>query len=134
MPIYEYRCTSCRHTFEVIQKLSDAPVATCAHCSGPLEKLFSRTSFHLKGGGWFNNDYGASQTQSLAGKETKDRNDAKGKDSKAKDSEGADSKGKDSKAKDSEGADSKGKDSKASDTGSGSSGGACGSGACGCSG
>jgi len=88
MPIYEYRCTTCRHTFEVIQKLSDAPVATCAQCSGKLEKLVSRTSFHLKGGGWFINDYGASPSQESSGKENKG-----GKEPKAGDAASAPSKG-----------------------------------------
>jgi|SRR6516162_2676170 putative FmdB family regulatory protein len=62
MPIYEYRCTSCGHTLEVIQKLSDAPITKCTECSGPLEKLVSRTAFLLKGGGWFNEGYGGSKS------------------------------------------------------------------------
>ena len=57
MPIYEYRCTSCGEAVEVIQKLSDKPLGKCPRCSGKLEKLISRTSFHLKGGGWFGEDY-----------------------------------------------------------------------------
>ena len=57
MPIYEYRCTKCGRTFETIQKMSDAPLETCEACSGPLEKLFSRTSFHLAGGGWYKSGY-----------------------------------------------------------------------------
>lgn len=61
MPIYEYRCTSCGHTLEVIQKLSDAPLTKCTECSGRLEKLVSRTAFLLKGGGWFNEGYGGSK-------------------------------------------------------------------------
>jgi len=77
MPIYEYRCASCRQTFEVIQKFSDPPVTTCAHCSGPLEKLVSRTSFHLKGGGWFNSAYGASPAEDAGGKTEKEKTDGK---------------------------------------------------------
>ncbi|HEX6852199.1 MAG TPA: FmdB family zinc ribbon protein [Candidatus Polarisedimenticolaceae bacterium] len=57
MPIYEYRCTKCGRTFETIQKMSDAPLETCEACSGPLEKLFSRTSFQLAGGGWYSSGY-----------------------------------------------------------------------------
>ena len=57
MPIYEYRCTKCGRTFETMQKMSDAPLDTCEACSGPLEKLFSRTSFHLAGGGWYSSGY-----------------------------------------------------------------------------
>ncbi len=60
MPIYEYRCTACGQEFEVIQKLSDRPLRKCKECNGKLEKLLSRTSFRLKGGGWFVNDYSGS--------------------------------------------------------------------------
>jgi len=33
MPIYEYRCTSCGHTLEVIQKINDKPLKKCTECS-----------------------------------------------------------------------------------------------------
>ena len=59
MPIYEYRCKSCGHTLEVIQKHGDKPPGTCTKCSGTLEKLISRSAFLLKGGGWYNEGYGA---------------------------------------------------------------------------
>jgi putative FmdB family regulatory protein len=62
MPLYEYRCKSCGHTFEVIQKFSDRPLRTCRECSGPVEKLISRSSFQLKGGGWFIGDYSKSKS------------------------------------------------------------------------
>jgi putative FmdB family regulatory protein len=62
MPLYEYRCKACGHTFEVIQKHSDRPLKKCDDCSGPLEKLISRSSFQLKGGGWFISDYSKSKT------------------------------------------------------------------------
>ena len=28
MPLYEYQCDACAHRFEVIQKYSDAPIAS----------------------------------------------------------------------------------------------------------
>ena len=59
MPIYEYRCTSCGHTLEVIQKFDDKPLKKCTECSGALEKLISRSAFQLKGGGWYSEGYGA---------------------------------------------------------------------------
>jgi putative FmdB family regulatory protein len=58
MPIYEYRCTSCGHTLEVIQKYNDAPLTKCVECAGKLEKLISRSAFLLKGGGWYSEGYG----------------------------------------------------------------------------
>ncbi len=62
MPIYEYRCTACGHTLEVIQKLNDKPLKKCTECSGALEKLISRSAFQLKGGGWYNEGYGGTGT------------------------------------------------------------------------
>lgn len=57
MPIYEYKCKKCGKEFEVIQKFSDKPVAECIECKGPVEKLISQSSFHLKGDGWYATDY-----------------------------------------------------------------------------
>lgn len=57
MPIYEYRCTKCGHLIEIIQKLSDRPLRKCPECTGRLEKLVSRASFQLKGGGWYSEGY-----------------------------------------------------------------------------
>jgi putative FmdB family regulatory protein len=58
MPLYEYRCESCQHQFEVIQKFSDAPIAVCPQCSaGPVVKLLSSPAFQFKGSGWYITDY-----------------------------------------------------------------------------
>ena len=58
MPIYEYRCQDCHHEFERMQKFSDPPVAECPTCAGAVQKLISRSAFHLKGSGWYVTDYG----------------------------------------------------------------------------
>ncbi len=60
MPIYEYACTKCGHQLEVMQKISDKPLTRCPECRGKLEKLFSQTSFKLKGSGWYVTDYSKS--------------------------------------------------------------------------
>ncbi|HXG91769.1 MAG TPA: FmdB family zinc ribbon protein [Blastocatellia bacterium] len=57
MPIYEYICEKCGSHIEVLQKVSDAPLKRCQKCRGRLEKIVSRTSFQLKGGGWYVTDY-----------------------------------------------------------------------------
>jgi len=57
MPIYEYRCKSCGHAFEVIQRHGDPQLRKCRACSGRLEKLISQSAFHLKGGGWYSEGY-----------------------------------------------------------------------------
>ncbi len=58
MPIYEYRCRKCGKVTEVMQKIADPPLRRCPKCSGRVQKLISRTSFQLKGGGWFAEGYG----------------------------------------------------------------------------
>ncbi len=58
MPIYEYECTACAHNFEVIQRMSDAPLADCPACAAPkLRKKLSASAFHLKGSGWYQTDF-----------------------------------------------------------------------------
>ncbi|GMR04740.1 MAG: zinc ribbon domain-containing protein [Thermodesulfobacteriota bacterium] len=58
MPIYEYKCADCGKVFEALQKFSDHPLEACVHCSGKnIEKLISRSSFVLKGSGWYKTDY-----------------------------------------------------------------------------
>lgn len=57
MPIYEYRCRKCGQTIEVMQRMNARPLRKCRNCSGRLEKLISRSSFALKGGGWYSEGY-----------------------------------------------------------------------------
>ena len=57
MPIYEYRCEQ-GHTFEVMQRMSDDPVAACETCSAPVERVFHPVAVHFKGSGFYNTDYG----------------------------------------------------------------------------
>ena len=57
MPMYEYECSRCQKVHEVIQKFSDAPLEACPDCQGALTKLMSRSSFSLKGSGWYSTDY-----------------------------------------------------------------------------
>lgn len=57
MPIYEYRCEACSHTFEAIQKMTDAPVTTCVLCGGPVQRLLSAPGLVFKGTGWYVTDY-----------------------------------------------------------------------------
>jgi putative FmdB family regulatory protein len=57
MPVYEYKCTQCKEEFEVNQRIADAPLTTCTSCGGELKKLITKTSFVLKGSGWYVTDY-----------------------------------------------------------------------------
>ena len=57
MPIYEYKCSKCGHISEAWQKFSDQPLNTCELCGGPVRKIISQNTFHLKGSGWYVTDY-----------------------------------------------------------------------------
>lgn len=61
MPIYEYECLQCKHSFEIMRKFNDALLTTCPICDGKLKKLISNTSFVLKGNGWYLTDYASTE-------------------------------------------------------------------------
>ncbi len=68
MPIYEYLCEKCEHEFEREQRITDPPVKTCPKCrSRKVTKLISRTSFVLKGGGWYNDLYSSAKKDAKGG-------------------------------------------------------------------
>ncbi len=68
MPVYEYICESCEKVTEEMQKFSDAPLTDCEACGakGKLRKLISRSSFALKGTGWYTTDYKRSSAPKAA--------------------------------------------------------------------
>jgi putative FmdB family regulatory protein len=60
MPVYEYQCTACSFEFEREQRISEDPIKKCPKCGKQKAKrLISRTSFVLKGGGWYGDLYGS---------------------------------------------------------------------------
>ena len=78
MPVYEYQCKGCGHEFERKQRISDSPIKKCPSCSAlKARRQISRTSFVLKGGGWYSDLYGsakpsaASTTEGAASTESK---------------------------------------------------------------
>ena len=57
MPIYEYECGKCGEIFEVMQKMSDPPPKKHTCGSKRVKRVMSRSSFILKGSGWYVTDY-----------------------------------------------------------------------------
>lgn len=58
MPIYEYECVACGHTFEAMQSFKDEALLDCPVCNeSALKKLISTSAFHLKGSGWYVTDF-----------------------------------------------------------------------------
>jgi putative FmdB family regulatory protein len=58
VPIYEYACKKCQHTFDALQKMNDEPLLDCPACGEPeLRRLISAPRFRLKGAGWYETDF-----------------------------------------------------------------------------
>ena len=108
MPIYEYRCESCGHQQEFLQKVSAAPLTVCPECAKPtFQKIVTAAGFQLKGSGWYVTDFrnkpsskpaakNESKSDSTAGEskssESKSTGDAKPSESKPAESKPAESK------------------------------------------
>ncbi len=58
MPIYAYKCESCGHAKDVLQKISDAPLTDCPACGqSSFSKQLTAAGFQLKGSGWYVTDF-----------------------------------------------------------------------------
>lgn len=58
MPIYAYRCESCGHAKDVLQKVSDPLLSTCPACgTESFKKQLTAAGFQLKGSGWYVTDF-----------------------------------------------------------------------------
>lgn len=58
MPIYAYKCESCGFAKDVLQKMSDAPLAECPACAqATFQKQVTAAGFQLKGSGWYATDF-----------------------------------------------------------------------------
>jgi len=126
MPIYAYKCGSCGHAKDVLQKLSDLPLTVCPACgASSFSKQVTAAGFQLKGSGWYATDFRGGSNAAPASKD-----EGAGKSDGAKPADGA-SKPADTGVKPTDGA------AKPADTGAGKSGapkastGGCGAG-CGC--
>ncbi|RZU02280.1 FmdB family zinc ribbon protein [Rivibacter subsaxonicus] len=58
MPIYAYRCDSCGHARDVLQRLSDPVLSDCPACgAATFRKQVTAAGFQLKGSGWYVTDF-----------------------------------------------------------------------------
>jgi putative FmdB family regulatory protein len=58
MPIYAYKCESCGHAKDVLQKMSDDPLSVCPACGqAAFRKQLTAAGFQLKGSGWYVTDF-----------------------------------------------------------------------------
>ena len=58
MPIYAYKCESCGHRLDVLQKMSDPALGICPACgAASFVKQVTAAGFQLKGSGWYATDF-----------------------------------------------------------------------------
>jgi len=97
LPLYEYRCKQCGHTFEKIQSFSAPDEKECPVCHGEVERLISAPAIQFKGAGWYVNDYAAKSSKPAASspdsgaKADKAASDSAGKSSSDSNSSGSSS-------------------------------------------
>jgi putative FmdB family regulatory protein len=102
MPIYEYKCNKCG-VVEVTQRITEAPLKKCPNCRSKVERLVSRSSFVLKGTGWYATDYankGKRTDSDSAATNGSGSSDSKGDSKPASDSKSSADKGASAKAAD----------------------------------
>ena len=61
MPIYEFRCDGCDTQFEQILPIGHRGDKACPECGKRARRLISRSSFQLKGGGWYKDLYSSAK-------------------------------------------------------------------------
>ena len=57
MPIYEYVCSSCAHSFELKQGFDADPMESCPRCQSPSRRKFHVPTVIYKGSGFYTTDY-----------------------------------------------------------------------------
>ncbi|MGV8930766.1 MAG: FmdB family zinc ribbon protein [Luteimonas sp.] len=58
MPIYAFQCSTCQHSYDRLQKLSDPDPEVCPECGAhTLKRQLSAPSFRLAGSGWYETDF-----------------------------------------------------------------------------
>jgi putative FmdB family regulatory protein len=86
MPTYEYRCRSCGHSFDIVQKMADAPLTHCPECGGELRKVFAPPAISFKGSGFYATDHGKKAKSSTSSDTSKSETSKKDSSSTSKDS------------------------------------------------
>ena len=83
MPTYEYKCKSCRHSFDIVQSMRDDTLTVCPECGGELRKVFAPPAISFKGSGFYATDHRKKGSSSASEKaETSEKKNDKNSDSK----------------------------------------------------
>jgi putative FmdB family regulatory protein len=92
VPTYEYECEKCKRVFEIRQRITEAPLATCEVCGGRVKRLLSPAPFILKGEGWYVTDYPSESRKKAKAAETPKADAPKAETSKTAETPKAESK------------------------------------------
>jgi putative FmdB family regulatory protein len=85
MPTYEYRCTACKHGFEVFHSIKDSPKRKCPQCGkNTLERVIGTGGAVIfKGSGFYQTDYRSeSYKKAVEADKPKDGGESKSSDTK----------------------------------------------------
>jgi len=78
MPIYAYRCASCGHQLDALQKISEPALVDCPACgAAALAKQVTAAGFQLKGSGWYQTDFRSGSKPAAADTKPDGKADAK---------------------------------------------------------
>jgi putative FmdB family regulatory protein len=84
MPIYAYKCSSCGHAQDVLQRIADEPLNLCTACGlETFSKQLTAPGFQLKGSGWYATDFKGSKAGSTDKADTKTETPGPAADTKA---------------------------------------------------
>lgn len=72
---YSYICTSCGHSWEAEQRISEAPLKDCPNCKEASAKrqIAGAPNFILKGGGWYSDLYSSSSAKKSESSSSSDK-------------------------------------------------------------
>ncbi|HEY8677752.1 MAG TPA: FmdB family zinc ribbon protein [Candidatus Dormibacteraeota bacterium] len=64
MPTYGYRCSRGHH-WEVVQRITEAPLTQCAECGSPATRVFYPVGIVFKGQGFYKTDSRGSESSAV---------------------------------------------------------------------
>jgi putative FmdB family regulatory protein len=70
MPIYEYACETCGHTFERRQRFSEEPVSACPKCQAQVRRVFHPAGIIFSGSGFYLTDNRKSNGETVPSSES----------------------------------------------------------------
>ena len=91
MPLYEYKCAKCGHTFEKIEPVSASESQKCPKCGAKAQRLLSPPAIQFKGSGWYVTDYAPKKKDGAAAEKPSDGDSSKTSKETSGDSKSADS-------------------------------------------